>query len=66
VDSVQLAAGRCDLLDTELAELSLKLAELLDQLVLVLGPELDRLNLRRRHLEWLGCDIEGCLSWRLS
>lgn len=45
---VQLAAGRSDLLDAELAELSLELAELLRQLILVLAPERNRLDLARR------------------
>lgn len=42
---VQLAAGGCDLLDTELAQLGLELAELLDQIILALVPELTGLDL---------------------
>ena len=45
---VQLGAGRGDLLDAELAELSLELAELLHQIILGLVPQLDRLDLARR------------------
>lgn len=42
---IQLAAGGCDLLDTELAKLALELAELLDQIILALVPELAGLDL---------------------
>jgi hypothetical protein len=45
---IQLATGGCDLLDAELPELSLELAELLHQIILVLVPELTGLNLGRR------------------
>ena len=45
VHLVELGAGRNDLLDAELAELRLELAELLHQVILALVPELDRLNL---------------------
>lgn len=45
---VQLAARRSDLLDAQLAELSLELAELLHQIILALVPKLDSLNLGRR------------------
>jgi hypothetical protein len=46
--SVQLGAGRGDLLDTELTELGLELSELLRQIILVLAPELSCLDLARR------------------
>jgi hypothetical protein len=49
---VQLAAGRNDLLDAQLAELSLELAELLHQIILALVPKLDCLNLGRRLETW--------------
>lgn len=55
---VQLAARRSDLLDAQLAELSLELAELLHQIILALVPELDGLNLARR-LETHGVSISG-------
>ena len=45
---VELGAGRGDLLDAELTELSLELTELLGELVLVLAPKLGSLNLARR------------------
>lgn len=45
VDLVELGAGRDDLLDAQLAELGLELAELLQQVILALVPELDSLNL---------------------
>lgn len=46
--SVQLAAGGGDLLDAELAEISLKVRQSLDQLVLALVPELAALDLGSR------------------
>lgn len=46
--SVQLGAGRSDLLDAQLAELGLELTKLLEQVILALVPQLDRLNLCRR------------------
>lgn len=46
--SVQLGAGRSDLLDAQLAKLGLELTELLEQIILALVPQLDRLNLCRR------------------
>jgi hypothetical protein len=49
---VQLAAGRNDLLDAQLAELSLELAELLHQIILALVPKLDGLNFARRLDVW--------------
>ena len=45
VHLVKLGAGRGDLLNPELAELSLQLAELLGELILVLVPELASLDL---------------------
>lgn len=45
VHLIQFAAGRCDLLDAELAKLSLELTELLDQIFLALVPELTGLDL---------------------
>lgn len=42
---VQFAAGGCDLLNPELAKLGLELAELLDQVILALVPELTGLDL---------------------
>jgi hypothetical protein len=42
---VQLGAGRGNLLDAELTELSLELSELLGEVLLVLPPELTSLNL---------------------
>ena len=44
----QLGARRNDLLDAELAQLSLELSELLRQIILALVPELNSLNLARR------------------
>jgi hypothetical protein len=52
VDLVELGARGGNLLDPELAELSLQLAELLGELVLVLAPELTGLDLSGRHLDW--------------
>lgn len=46
---VQLDAGRRDLLDAQLAELGLELAELLQEIVLVLGPQLAGLDFCGRH-----------------
>lgn len=48
VDAVELGAGGGDLLDAQLAQLSLELTELLDQLVLVFGPQGTGLNLGGR------------------
>jgi len=48
VDAVELGAGGGDLLDAQLAQLSLELTELLDELVLVLGPQGTGLNLGGR------------------
>ena len=48
VHLVELAARGNNLLDAELAELSLELAELLHQVILALVPELDSLNFSRR------------------
>lgn len=45
VHAVELGARRGDLLDAQLAQLSLELAELLHQLVLVLAPERTGLDL---------------------
>lgn len=45
---VQLGTRRGDLLDAELAQLSLELSELLDELVLALGPQGTGLNLGGR------------------
>lgn len=45
---VKLGAGGGDLLDAELAKLSLELAELLHQIILGLVPQLDALDLARR------------------
>lgn len=45
---VQLAAGRGDLLDAELAQLSLELAEGLGQVILVLRPQVAGLDLAGR------------------
>lgn len=45
---VELGARGGNLLDAELAELSLELAELLHQVILGLVPELDSLDLSRR------------------
>ena len=56
---VQLAAGRSDLLDAQLAELSLELAELLHQIILALVPKLDGLNLARR-LEMVSISRSYC------
>lgn len=47
VHFVQLGAGRDDLLDPELTQLGLQLAELLQQLILVLGPQLAGLDSAR-------------------
>lgn len=44
---VQLGARRDLLLDAELAQLSLELLELLGELLLLLGPQLGRLDLDR-------------------
>ena len=46
--SVELAARGGNLLDAKLTKLGLELAELLGQLILVLGPELTGLDLARR------------------
>lgn len=46
--SVQLGAGRSNLLDAELTELGLELSELLCQIILVLAPERASLNLSGR------------------
>lgn len=46
--SVQLGAGRSDLLNAELTKLSLELSELLCQIILGLIPELSSLDLARR------------------
>lgn len=51
VDLVQLAAGRGDLLDAELTELGLELTKLLGQIILVLAPKGDGLDLSGRHLD---------------
>lgn len=48
VHLVELAAGRDDLLDAELTQLGLELAEGLQQLILVLVPELAGLDLGSR------------------
>lgn len=48
VHLVELGARGDDLLDAELAELSLELAELLHEVILALVPELDSLNLAGR------------------
>ncbi len=53
VHLVELGAGRDNLLDAELAELRLELAELLHQVILALVPELDSLNLCGRLQEKL-------------
>lgn len=44
---VQLGTRRGDLLDAELAQLSLELSELLDELILALGPQGTGLDLGR-------------------
>ena len=54
VHPVQLGARRGDLLDAELAQLSLELSELLDELVLALGPQGTGLN--------LGGGLDGVLA----
>jgi hypothetical protein len=48
VHSVQLRSRRSDLLNSQLAKLRLQLAQLLEQIVLVLGPEGPRLDLAGR------------------
>ena len=56
VHSVQLGSRRSDLLDSELTELGLELAELLEEILLVLGPKgpgLDFGRLRRRYCQYV-------------
>lgn len=48
VHPVQLGARRGDLLDAELAQLGLELSELLNELILALGPQGTGLNLGGR------------------
>lgn len=60
VHLVELAARGNNLLDAELAELSLELAELLHQVILALVPELDSLNFSRRlERDRLSCQLSG-------
>ena len=54
VDSVQLSPGGSNLLNAQLAELRLELAERLQQVLLALAPESTSLDLRGRHLRWQG------------
>ena len=60
VHLVELAARGNNLLDAELAELSLELAELLHQVILALVPELDSLNFSRRLERERDCHV-SCL-----
>lgn len=51
----KLGAGRCDLLDPQLAEFRLQLSKLLRQIILVLGPQLAGLDFARR--------LRNCKLW---